>query len=62
VLAGSAFGEPEQSLCLRLATSCLYGCAEAEQEAALAASDPLALPWIADAVSWLSESLADLLM
>jgi aspartate aminotransferase len=61
VLAGSAFGEPEESLCLRLATSCLYGSAEAEQEAALAARDPLALPWIADAMSWLTESIADII-
>jgi aspartate aminotransferase len=60
VLAGSAFGEPSESLCLRVATSCLYGPAEAEQEAALAAADPLALPWVADALSWLSESLTDL--
>jgi aspartate aminotransferase len=59
VLAGSAFGELEESLCLRLATSSLYGGTEAEQEAALAARDPLALPWIAGAISWLTESLAD---
>jgi aspartate aminotransferase len=59
-LPGSAFGEPAQALRLRLATGLLYGETDAEQEAALAAPDPLALPWIAAELARLEEILADL--
>jgi aspartate aminotransferase len=58
VLPGSAFGDPEKALRLRVATSQLYGEAEWQQEAALAADDPAALPWIADALAWLEQALA----
>src|SRR5580704_10039794 len=59
-LPGSAFGEPAQALRLRLATGLLYGETDAEQEAALAAPNPLALPWIAAELARLEEILADL--
>ncbi|MBM9623585.1 pyridoxal phosphate-dependent aminotransferase [Streptomyces zhihengii] len=60
VLPGSAFGEPAGSLRVRLATSRLYGADDGQRLAALAAPDPLALPWIAGAVAWAGEALADL--
>jgi aspartate aminotransferase len=60
-LPGSAFGEPPEALRLRLATGLLYGETDAEQEAALAAPDPLALPWIAAGLTRLEEILEDLL-
>jgi aspartate aminotransferase len=59
-LPASAFGESAGALRLRLATGLLYGDTDEEQEAALAAADPLALPWIADELSRLEEILADL--
>ncbi len=59
-LPGSAFGESAETLRLRLATGSLYGDSDEQQEAALAAADPLALPWIADELTRLEEILADL--
>ncbi len=59
-LPGSAFGESAGALRLRVATGSLYGDTDAEQEAALAAPDPLALPWIAAQLDQLTEILADL--
>jgi len=59
-LAASAFGEDPKVLRLRLATGLLYGDSEARQEAALAADNPLSLPWIAAQLDRLSEILADL--
>jgi len=59
-LPGSAFGESQEVLRLRLATGSLYGDTEDAQEAALAAADPLALPWIAAHITRLEEILADL--
>jgi aspartate aminotransferase len=59
-LPGSAFGEDPGALRLRLATGLLYGDSEAKQEAALAARDPLSLPWIAGELARLAEILADL--
>jgi aspartate aminotransferase len=59
-LPGSAFGESAGALRLRLATGLLYGDTDEKQEAALAAADPLALPWIADQLTRLEEVLADL--
>jgi aspartate aminotransferase len=59
-LPGSAFGERPGALRLRLATGLLYGETDAEQEAALAAPDPLALPWIAAELTRLGEVLTDL--
>jgi aspartate aminotransferase len=60
VLPGSAFGERESTLRLRVATGLLYGETGAERECALAAPDPLALPPIAAALARLGEILADL--
>jgi aspartate aminotransferase len=59
-LPASAFGESTTALRLRLATGLLYGDSEEKQEAALAAADPLTLPWVADNLSRLEEILADL--
>ncbi len=59
-LPGSAFGESARALRLRLATGLLYGDSDEKQEAALAASDPLALPWIAAELARLEEILTDL--
>ncbi|MBO0838501.1 MAG: aminotransferase class I/II-fold pyridoxal phosphate-dependent enzyme, partial [Actinobacteria bacterium] len=61
VLPGSAFGDAEEALRARVATPRLYGDTPSRQEAALAAPDPAALPWIATGLDWISESLADLL-
>ena len=60
VLPGSAFGEESGRLRLRVATSMLYGDTEAERMAALHASDPCSLPWIAASLARLDEVLADL--
>jgi aspartate aminotransferase len=59
-LPGSAFGEAPEALRLRLATGLLYGDTDARREEALAAADPLALPWIAAALRGIEDLLADL--
>ena len=59
-LPGSAFGESQQALRLRLATGLLYGDTDEQRETALAAPDPLALPWIAAALAGIEDMLADL--
>jgi aspartate aminotransferase len=59
-LPGSAFGENAAALRLRLATGLLYGDTEEQREAALAAPDPLALPWIAGSLARFREILTDL--
>lgn len=59
-LPGSAFGESSVSLRLRLATGLLYGDTEEQREQALAAADPLQLPWISAAVSRFGEILDDM--
>jgi hypothetical protein len=43
-----------------VAISLLYGDTEDQRNAALAAPDPLAVPWIAAALDRMSEVLADL--
>src|SRR5215469_3296806 len=50
-LPGSAFGEPESALRLRLATGLLYGDTNEQREQALMASEPLELPWISAALT-----------
>jgi aspartate aminotransferase len=45
---------------VRVATGLLYGDCDRQRETALAASDPLSLPWIAAALSRIGEILADL--
>jgi aspartate aminotransferase len=59
-LPGSAFGERPGVLRLRLATGLLYGDSDAKQEAALAAADPVSLPWIAAQLARLEEILTGL--
>ena len=60
VLPASAFGEEPRALRMRVATGLLYGETEEQRETALAAADPLALPWVAGALARLEEILADL--
>jgi aspartate aminotransferase len=60
VLPGSAFGEPEGALRLRVATGLLYGETTWQRERALTAPEPLRLPWIAAALARLDEILTDL--
>jgi aspartate aminotransferase len=60
VLPASAFGEQPEALRLRVATGLLYGTTDEQRETALASADPLALPWVAAALSRLEEVLADL--
>ena len=59
-LPGSVFGDPPAALRLRLATALLYGDTPDQQEAALAAPNPTALPPIAAALTQLRNILADL--
>jgi aspartate aminotransferase len=60
VLAGGEFGEPADALRLRVATSLLYGETDEQRDTALAAADPLTLPWIDAALGRLTEVLAEL--
>lgn len=60
VLPASAFGEDESALRVRVATGLLYGDTPEQREAALAASDPLALPWVGASLDRLEEVLSDL--
>jgi aspartate aminotransferase len=59
-LPGSAFGESASCLRLRMTTSLLYGDTDEQREQALAAADPLQLPWISAAMTRFGEILADL--
>jgi aspartate aminotransferase len=59
VLPASAFGEDPAALRARVATGLLYGETDDQREAALAADDPAALPWIADALDRIGGMLAD---
>jgi aspartate aminotransferase len=60
VLPGSAFGEREDALRLRMATAMIYGDTDAQREATLTAPDPLAAPAVAAALDRLAEILTDL--
>ena len=60
VLPASVFGEEPRALRMRVATALLYGETEEQRETALAAADPLALPWVTGALDRLEEILADL--
>ncbi|MFC6887107.1 MULTISPECIES: pyridoxal phosphate-dependent aminotransferase [Actinomadura] len=60
VLPGSAFGEPEDALRVRVAPSLLYGENDEQRLTALAAPDPATVPWIASSLDRLSETLAAL--
>ena len=57
VLQGEAFGDDPAALRFRMATSLLYGSTDEERWQALLADDPVALPWIADALERLGETL-----
>ena len=61
VLPAVEFGESAETLRMRVATSLLYGETEERRYAALAATDPLALPWISGHLERLSEVLGELL-
>lgn len=60
VLAGEAFGDDPRGLRFRVATSLLYGETVGQRWAALQSADPLAVPWIDDALNQLREGLANL--
>ncbi|MFD1831128.1 pyridoxal phosphate-dependent aminotransferase [Streptomyces desertarenae] len=60
VLPASAFGEPGPTLRIRAATSRLYGDTDEQRTAALAAADPLGLPWVREAVEQVGGALSDL--
>jgi aspartate aminotransferase len=59
-LPGAAFGDRPGTLTLRLATARLYGDTADQQEAALAAADPLTHPPIAAALDYFKEILVSL--
>ncbi len=59
-LPASAFGEEPGALRLRLATGLLYGDTDEQRETALAADNPLGLPWIGASLGRLGEILAEL--
>ncbi|WP_150250306.1 pyridoxal phosphate-dependent aminotransferase [Nocardiopsis deserti] len=61
VLPAAEFGEGAGALRMRVATSLLYGDTEERRYAALAATDPLALPWIRAHLDRLDEVLGALL-
>ncbi len=60
VLPGQAFGDLPSTMTIRVATSLLYGTTPQQQRAALAAEEPEALPWIADALAQLRRELSTL--
>jgi aspartate aminotransferase len=60
MLPGSAFGEDDTVLRMRVATALLYGETDEQRETALASDDPVRLPWIAAALDRASDVLADL--
>jgi aspartate aminotransferase len=57
VLPGEVFGDDPAALRFRVATALLYGRTDGERWAALHAPDPLALPWIAAALTTLRTAL-----
>ena len=60
MLPGSAFGEDDTVLRMRVATALLYGETDEQRETALASDDPARLPWIAAALARTGDVLADL--
>lgn len=60
VLPGHAFGDDPSAARVRVATSLLYGESTEERLTALAAPDPLVLPWIAESLNHLSMGLKEL--
>ncbi|MGC4109904.1 MAG: aminotransferase class I/II-fold pyridoxal phosphate-dependent enzyme [Nocardioides sp.] len=59
-LPGSAFGDSRDRLCLRIATSMIYGEDDEQRGRALMADDPTRLPWVADALAHLRSALEQL--
>lgn len=59
-LPGSAFGDPDSALTLRVATSLLYGSTVEQRTEALAADRPETLPWIAPQLARLRAGLRNL--
>jgi aspartate aminotransferase len=57
-LPGSAFGDSPNRLTLRIATPMLYGSDESRRWQALAATNPAALPWLAESLRQLGAALA----
>ncbi|WP_163505935.1 pyridoxal phosphate-dependent aminotransferase [Fodinicola acaciae] len=60
VLAGSAFGDDPAALRCRVATSLLYGRTAEERWSALASANPIAEPWISEALETIDNGLAAL--
>jgi aspartate aminotransferase len=61
LLPANEFGESSDALRFRVAISLLYGDTEAQREQALIADDPLALPWIKNALERLDYILGVIL-
>lgn len=59
VLPGSVFGDPADALTLRVATASLTGADDEQRGRALAARDPLDLPWVAAGLTALRTALAE---
>lgn len=60
VLPGAAFGDSEDGLRARVATSLLYGTTDEERWSSLNSKNPTELPWIAQSISHLREALQTL--
>lgn len=58
VLPGTAFGDDDSALRVRVATSLLYGETDEQRLAALESSKPEALPWIAESLTRIRAALA----
>jgi aspartate aminotransferase len=57
VLEGAAFGDDPAALRFRMATSLLYGSTAEQRWEALLSDDPVALPWIREALDRLGATL-----
>jgi aspartate aminotransferase len=60
VLEGAAFGDDPAALRFRMATSLLYGSTAEQRWEALLSDDPVALPWIREALDRLRATLGAL--
>ena len=57
VLEGAAFGDDPAAMRFRMATSLLYGATDEQRWEALLTDDPVALPWISEALERLGRTL-----
>ncbi len=57
VIPGSAFGDDPGALTMRVAVTGIYGESDSERLAALLSTDPLEMPWIAEALDGLRDKL-----